>query len=280
MINKKKLIVNADDFGLTRSVSEGIIEANKKGIVTTTTVMMNQEFTEEALKLSKAAPNLELGVHLVFNSGKPVLDVNEVSSLVSEQGMFQKNIFDFRERVKDEELFNEFCAQVDKFIKLYGEKPAHIDCHHWVILFPRFFECYLRVAEKYNVPIRKPILDLENFSDNGLKDLMGNVYGKNLEESFSKLELEIINRKIKCPDNFRAGFYNKQANIEYLENIINNIPEGTTELMTHAGFVNDELMNKSSYNVGRKNEFNILTDDRVKELLEKNNISLINFSCL
>ena len=87
----KKLIINADDLGLTPGVTRGIIKAHLNGIVTSTSAMMNSPHISQSLSaVNKEAPSLGLGVHLVLTWGKPLLPANAVPSLVDNQGNFFK----------------------------------------------------------------------------------------------------------------------------------------------------------------------------------------------
>src|SRR5262249_40646690 len=84
----KKLIVNADDFGLTESVNRGVLEAHHRGILTSATLMANGAAFESAVALARAAPRLGVGVHLNLSEGRPVSDPGSVPSLVDERGPF------------------------------------------------------------------------------------------------------------------------------------------------------------------------------------------------
>src|SRR5512141_2434028 len=85
----KQLIINADDFGRTNGVSEGILRAHQDGIVTSSTAMMNMIGVTNDLSQAKTnAPNLGLGVHLTFTAGRPLLPPEWVSSLIDQHGAF------------------------------------------------------------------------------------------------------------------------------------------------------------------------------------------------
>ena len=83
-----KLIVNADDFGYSESVSAGILRAHQGGIVTATTLMTNAPHTDAAAKLARAARSLDVGVHLVLSFDRPLADVARLRSLVDKDGKF------------------------------------------------------------------------------------------------------------------------------------------------------------------------------------------------
>ena len=107
----KKLIVNADDFGLSEGVCLGILKAHRDGILTSTTCMMNMENIEKYLEMTKAYPNLGLGVHLNITVGKPLTKV----SFIDEKGNFKsRDTYKNREAiVLQEELYQEWKAQIE-----------------------------------------------------------------------------------------------------------------------------------------------------------------------
>ena len=122
-----RLIVNADDFGLCKGVNEGIIEAHKNGIVTSTTLMVTMSSVEHALELASNYPSLGIGLHLNCTLGKPLTNCK---TLIKDNGEFYKpkekpnqDLFD------EEEIYLEFLAQYDEFVRVVKRKPTHIDSH-------------------------------------------------------------------------------------------------------------------------------------------------------
>ena len=149
----KKLIVNADDFGLSEGVCLGILKAHRDGILTSTTCMMNMENIEKYLEMTKAYPNLGLGVHLNITVGKPLTKV----SFIDEKGNFKsRDTYKNREAiVLQEELYQEWKAQIEKFVKITGHKPTHLDSHHHVHLLKSNRNVVLKLAHEYDLPIRQ-----------------------------------------------------------------------------------------------------------------------------
>ena len=112
-----KLIINGDDFGLTRGVSEGIIKCMKNGILTDTSAMTNMPFFEEAINIAKSKGINEMGIHLNMTCGKPVLPQSEVSSICDENGNFYRKPELIPSNIKLSELEKELRAQIEKFKK-------------------------------------------------------------------------------------------------------------------------------------------------------------------
>ena len=108
-----KLIVNADDFGLTEGTNYGIIDGHINGLVNSTTMMMNMPGTEHAVRLAKEYNLLGVGVHLVLTAGEPLL--KDVPSLVGENGSFHKQSVVREGNINPEEVEREWTAQIEKF---------------------------------------------------------------------------------------------------------------------------------------------------------------------
>jgi predicted glycoside hydrolase/deacetylase ChbG (UPF0249 family) len=154
----RQLIVNADDYGRTAGVSRGILEAHRDGIVTSTTVMINQPDIDVQLDAALAQPRLGVGQHLVFTAGCPVLPANRVPGLVDGRGCFlgQHSIWARAEGIPLGQLRAELSAQIERFRALAGHLPDHLDCHHFVHLYPPFFQVYADLAASYDLPMRMP----------------------------------------------------------------------------------------------------------------------------
>ena len=149
---KQKLIVNADDFGLTPGVNYGIIEAFKYGILTSTTLMINQPFVEHAIDLKKKYRNLGVGIHITFDKGKALIGK---SSLTDENGTLLKFPL-LKEKGKEEDFYAEAKKQIEKFIELVGEKPTHIDSHHHIHMkIPGAIIAIEKLSKEYDLKNKK-----------------------------------------------------------------------------------------------------------------------------
>lgn len=237
----KKLIVNADDFGMCEGNTIGILLAHKYGIVTSTTVMMNMPYAQYGLHLAKKYNNLGIGVHLNITIGKPLTKV----SFVDEEGNFLKrNTYPNNQPyVNSDELYQEWKAQIDKYINVTGHMPTHLDSHHHVHMLPMAKDVIIRLSNEYHLPIRQR---------------------EYLKEPY-----------IKCIDTFEKD----NVNIEYLKAIIND-NEGTIEIMCHPGLLDQRLYTISSYALPRMKELDIVRSKKIIEYLKNNQIELINYSSL
>jgi predicted glycoside hydrolase/deacetylase ChbG (UPF0249 family) len=129
----KYCIVNGDDFGASRGINRGIIEAHERGILTSTSLMVNMPATEEAVALARRSPGLSLGLHInLTNEGDPIVDVNDVSAC-------------------REEVWRQF----HRFAALTGRVPTHLDSHHNLHRNARLVACFLEIADASAIPLRE-----------------------------------------------------------------------------------------------------------------------------
>ncbi|MGL4571140.1 MAG: carbohydrate deacetylase [Clostridium sp.] len=250
-----KLIINGDDFGLTRGISEGIIECIQNGIMRDTSAMPNMPFFEEAINIAKAKGINEMGIHLTMTCGKPVLPKDEVSSICDENGNFFRKPELIPDSIKIGEIEKELRGQINKF-KRTGMNINHIDSHHHFYAFNQgVFKLVINLAKELNVPMRCPINEMRYI----------------VEEN-----------NVLCPDFFDSTFYEGNITADYLINRLNNLKGqyNVVEFMAHPSNECEELKKISSYNVQREAELEVLTSDIIKDYIDKNNIELISYSNL
>jgi predicted glycoside hydrolase/deacetylase ChbG (UPF0249 family) len=139
-MKNKQLIINADDYGWGKKLTDTIIECHLNGIVTSTTLMVNMPASEYAAKRALGFSLLSVGVHLNLTEGTPILPYREVPDLVNEQGVFPgnstqsirlwrygKNIFN--------QVYRELSAQIE-YCQFLGITPSHCDSHHGIHKLP------------------------------------------------------------------------------------------------------------------------------------------------
>jgi hypothetical protein len=146
----RALIVNADDFGLTRGVSEGILSAYRHGIVSSATVLVTVDLDREQLRQARAC-GLGLGLHVNFTLGKPLTGGR---SLVDGGGRFVRDPRRAADGADAREARAEVDAQIERFEKLVGRPPTHLDTHHHVGLYAPVREVVLEVARRRGLAVR------------------------------------------------------------------------------------------------------------------------------
>ncbi len=279
----RQLIVNADDFGRAAGVSRGILEAHRRGIVTSTTAMINQPGVEAQLADALDCPELGIGLHLVFSAWRPVLPRKTVPGLVDGSGLFldQHTLWARAETIPLQELRAEYSAQVERFVCLAGRLPDHLDCHHFVHLYPPFFQLYADVAVELALPLRVPfpveadfkaalrtLPFLEGFPEDHVRGMIA---------TNSAL---LRARDLAHPDRFVGAFFGKQAlALGFLIDLLAALPEGISELMCHPGYV-DESLSSSTYRTEREEELRLLTDPAALLAIDSLGIELTTFSAL
>lgn len=153
MNSYRTVIINADDFGYNKSVTDTVVSLYQKGLITSTTIMPNMEAFTYAVNEAKKYPELSVGIHLNLTEGEPVLPVNKVKSLIYDKGFLggfgiRKHI---RYRlVKFDEVLAELDAQLSKCIE-YDIFPTHIDSHHHIHTIPVIYFAVRRLAKKYGI---------------------------------------------------------------------------------------------------------------------------------
>jgi chitin disaccharide deacetylase len=249
----KYLIVNADDYGMASSVSQGIREAHQRGIVTSTTVMIGMDAAaENARQALKETPNLGLGLHVVVagKAMKPVLPPDQIPSLVRPDGLFYDNpvwgehvsLFDA------DEMTREVNAQFERFVSVVGRLPTHIDSHYHAAYFQPASAAAMRaLAFKHNLPMRHA----------------------------DPSDLPVVNG-LPHPSGYLQLDHDQP--IEVLIESLKNLPEGEiTELCCHPGYSNDTLFDTDPWTTVREIEVRYLTDPRVKAVIELEGITLCHF---
>lgn len=272
-----RLMVNADDYGHSLGVSSGIREAHLHGIVTSTTAMMNMPGVEEALhKAVQECPHLGLGVHLVLTTGRPLLAGAQVVSLLNSDHCFwgENELISRLASIDLTQVRAEWRAQVEKFVAVTGHAPDHLDSHHHIsYLSPGLFRIMLELAKEYCCAIRFPNWEVA-------MDLLSDFPAQYTQECL-EINLELVNKfKIPHPDYFIKSFYGENATREELHNLLANLPEGTTEIMCHPGYVDFELITSSVYHLQREKELGILTDQGIRKFIKEKRIELVNAEVL
>jgi predicted glycoside hydrolase/deacetylase ChbG (UPF0249 family) len=250
----KYLIVNADDYGIAATVSQGIREAHQRGIVTSTTVMIGMDNAAEAVQQAlKETPNLALGLHVAVagKAIKPVLPADEIPSLLRADGLF----YDHPAWVEAAPFFSademscEINAQFDRFVALAGQLPTHLDSHyHATYYHPASVEAMRSLALKHNLPMRH---------DRGV--------GQSTVEGLAH----------------PAAFYELEHHkpIEVLFDFLKTLPANEIiELCCHPGYSNETLFDFDNWTTVREIEIAYLTDPRLKEVIASEQITLCNFN--
>lgn len=229
-----KVLFNADDFGLTKGVTDGIIKAHSNGVVASTTLMMNGLAVDYAIAQAKKHPLLKVGIHLVLTYGKPIS--NDVSRLINPSGLFKyRSTTQQIDKADVNQIESEWRAQIEKFLTT-GLKLDHIDSHHHVHGWEQLADIVLKLANEYNVPVR---------------------YVKTLCD-----HPEILLTNVLWLD-----FYNDGVSIDIFDRI-KDLNVESVEVMTHPAVIDNDLRQVSSYLDKREMELEILCSLKVPSWVE------------
>ena len=277
----KYLIINADDFGLTNGVTRGIIEAAKAGIVTCTSVLINELIYEKISFNKDDCSDFGIGLHLNLTQGRSILPAVDVSSLVSFDGYFMKpnQLFANPEKIHPAQVEKEWRAQIAAFRTIFGI-PDHLDSHHHVHLYPSLFNIFCQLAVELQLPVRFPI-QVNNIPE--VRILPFSIAeGKELLDSHWNEEQNLLDLiKLRYPDHFMDNFfYIYKDQPEIIQWIIATFPEGSSELMCHPGYMDARLVKISTYTQRREEELAVLIAGSTREILKRAGIDLIRFSDL
>ena len=249
----KQLIINADDCDLTAGETRGILLAHDRGMVTSTTLMMNLPLSERTVKELKKRKSLGLGVHLNVTFGKPLAKPSQISSLLKSGGIFRRPDDYQKKAPQVKDVVREYETQIKLFENRFGRNPDHLDTHHHLHDRPVFFKALASVAGKRKLPIRRSKLfqELPSRETSGLKTtdyLFGNLAAQFLWE---------------------AGPFG---------GVVENLPEGTSEIACHPGFYDTDLVRVSSLRRMREVELKLFSDAKLRKRLAGLGIELVRFS--
>ena len=150
-----KVIVNGDDLGYTMGINEGMVVACKRGILRSTTAIMNGAYIKEGAEMMKDNPEIGVGLHLNLTLGKPLTDCPSLTD--PETGLFYAGRTEVWKHNPDyQEIEREWNAQMEAFIEVFGKKPDHIDSHHSVHdATPQAYEIASALSSEYSLPMRR-----------------------------------------------------------------------------------------------------------------------------
>lgn len=278
----KKLIVNADDFGLHPDINKGIIKGFQQGFITSTSLMTSAPAYSEAVELAQANPALGIGIHLTLvGSVAPVLPVSKVPSLVDEQGLFLPDYVAFAKRfytggVKMGELEAELRAQIERALAA-NINITHIDSHQHTHVLPIINGLVVQLCCDYKIKrIRIPREDY--FFSGGFKTGAGRFIGRAGLSFCASMAADNAQRAgIKYPQHFFGMLAGGNLNEALVGNIIKVLPDGVSEIMTHPGVNAGELGRQFTWNYHWENELNAFLSVKNKTLLEQLHVTPVNF---
>lgn len=282
----KELILNADDFGLTRGVNEGIVRAHEQGILTSATLMASSRAFDDAVARAKAAPTLGVGCHLVLVGGTAVSPPDEIPSLVGADGKFPRTLPQFVAKlssgnVRPRDIERELRAQIEK-IRRAGIEPTHVDTHKHTHAHPMVMNALGKVARELGIKrVRKPA---ENLADSWETQSTGERSWSRLASAAAVRAIEpwfqALARKygLRTPDHFLGLAMTGRLSAAALCHLIDTLPEGRTEIMLHPGICDADLASTGSrLQEQRQLELDALLSPEARSAVERHGVRLITY---
>lgn len=253
----RRLVVNADDFGFTRDVNAGIIEAYERGILTATTLMAEGEAFEDAVRLAGEHPGLDIGVHLTL-VGMPGLPAS-LAGCTTAVYSGQLDVYEI------------FAGQVRKVLAA-GIRPTHVDTHKHTHLLPPVLWAVCTVAEEFGIGwVRSP----GDFPFSyGRKGLVSRV----MRWRRRAMRRTIAEAGLRTTDAFTGFAWTGTFTEKDLGRLLPALPEGVTEFMCHPGQLGGELAGANTrLKASRMQELRALTHPATRAAVEAAGIRLVGF---
>ncbi|MBR3343178.1 MAG: ChbG/HpnK family deacetylase [Solobacterium sp.] len=256
-----KLLVQSDDYGITRAAAQGCLYGIRCGIVRNTGMFTNMPWAEEVAEwIRPYLDQISLGIDLNASTGSSLLGYDKVPSLCHEDGTFlsskenyaldnEANGFD---HVNFDEIYTEFEAQTEKFIALFGKAPDYIHGHAYGT--KTVTRAHRAIAEKYVRPYSVDIIEDSTVANLGMNHYR---FGNDLN---AQLQDDLKDRILNAPESFV------------------NADRGF--IISHCGYLDAELFGLTSFTIYRMKDLEALTSSEVLEWVRKNNIELVRYSDL
>jgi len=281
----RRLIVNADDFGLTPGVNRAIVEAHSHGIVTSSTLMANGPAFDDAIRLTQSAPQIPIGCHVVLVDGTPLLDGKQIPCLMGKHDrQFEESLTSFAwraisGRMDADQIEAEVTAQIRK-LQSAGIVVSHIDTHKHTHIFPQVLRPILKAARSCGVgAVRNPFGPLR-FSLLAERPGLWKEYSKVkvLQTLAGKFRRTVASAGAITTDGTVGVVATGSLDDRFFSHIVETLPEGTWELVCHPGYNDAELQKvRTRLREARAVELQLLTSPRSREVLDRCGVELISY---
>lgn len=284
----RRLIINADDFGLTSGVNRAVAEANRSGVLTSATLMANARAFDEAAGLAQALPALKTGCHVVLIDGDPVS--TGLTSLTNGSNRFRSSLKEFalaaiRGRIAAQEIQREAEAQIRK-IQAQGIALTHVDSHKHTHMLPHVLRPVLRAARVCGIrAVRNPFEPLRTWPRGTVAAAPGmwlRSAGVMAFQMFAgKFRQALKEEGMVSTDGTVGIAATGKLDQKTLLSILGALPEGTWELVCHPGYSDADLQAAGTrLTASREVELAALTSAETKEALARQKMELISYADL
>jgi hopanoid biosynthesis associated protein HpnK len=275
----KKIIINADDFGLCRGVNKAVAEAHTTGVLTSATIMANMGGVDEAIEMAKKMPSLGVGVHLNLTAGRPLSTEPIVKILTDANGNFRHSAARLAVAAVTSKKIRtaieaELSAQISSLIGK-GISPTHLDSHKHFHCLPAIWRIVCRLAEKFNIPaIRWPYepatLCSRDWPSVELKDKFRALLVRQMS-----LKCQNIDDRFIKTDIFFGVAHTGRIDDTFWAELSQTQFAGIAEVMTHPGYA--EGLGQTRLVEQRLTELKWLCAASTKKAIADGGIELINY---
>lgn len=272
----KNLIINADDFGMSAEVNEGVKMGIEAGVINNVSLMVNLPFFNDAVEYLRSRPEISVGLHFNITEGRPVSSPAVVGSLLREDNYFYhwQSLLPrlLIHEAKINHIEEELLAQALK-LKETGLPISHIDSHHHIHLYPNIFKMVTKFADKEGIPS----LRCHHFS------LWSLTAGVNKRPTFKQLVVNFLlwwdsffynHKHLYEIDGIYDLNWDENLADEELINILDHLPEGKTELICHVGVLSKTGNRK--FLEPRLKKLELLTRQKIKDRILKSDVCLFS----
>lgn len=278
-----RLLFNADDFGIHAEVNAAIVDCCQRGVLTSTSLLAGGKAFEEAVQLLSSVPDLGVGIHTALVGGlEPVLPVEKVPSLVTEEGLFVDSHTTFIKKVMTgainyNEVYAELDAQFEKIVS-HGVDVTHVDGHQHMHVLPTIQPIIFSLMKKYGIyKLRLPEEKL--FYLNGNYNPIRFIGKAGLSHYAHYAKPKARNLGFAYPRYFwgmmNGGHMTEDTVLSILESVKTRV--GSHEIMVHPGRSNTVLAQNYSWQYMWEEEAKMLMSPRIKNWIQEHSIQLINY---
>lgn len=282
----KKIIITGDDFGLALPVNEAIVEAHQNGILTTASLMVGAEFSQDAVERARRHPSLRVGLHLTLVEGVPVLPPQKIADLVDADGLFPTHLaragfkFFFYPGIR-KQLETEIRAQFEAFRKT-GLVLDHVNAHNHMHLHPTILRLLLKVGKDYGLrAVRLPNEPPVRSWTAARTSLGSRLASWVFLCPWIKLMKQLLDRAHMRYNDFLLGMTDSGSMTTDLANrFVRNLPRGITEICFHPATRRCAEIDRTMPGYLHEEEFRALTSKTLREALQTAGLQTIAFSDL
>jgi len=274
LISRKRLVVNADDFGFTPDVNRGIVAAHRGGILTASTLMANGAAFDDAVRLARDTPSLDVGCHLVLISGRSLLP--PYAPLPASAPQLLRAL-----AARSIRVYDELAAQVRKILAA-GLEPTHLDTHKHTHLAPPVLDAVARIAAEFEIRwVRRPFDIPLTSGAPGLEGLLKRATSGTLQLLRGRFHRVLTRHGCRTTEHFAGFQMTGRFRAPELAQLIRELPEGVTEFMCHPGYCGDDLQNaRTRLKESRERELEALVAPQVRAALLDAGVELVNYRIL